>query len=181
MPQTQYRKPYTRAQGARKPQTPQQQLQRAIERLAESRKEGADLRVIAIGKVLATGQPVYFVPSQTVVGMWHAIVQTETGLACDCFYSKERHMVCVHRACVYEHLKSHPAQQHEKPAPAQPVENKNTPPAQPQDPQQPLKVSQPTSTPEGVLVAATAPNIAISADDAWERYQDARRNGDFYA
>lgn len=108
MPTGTYRKPYTRAQGARKPATPQQQLQRAIERMQEARKEGADLRVIAVGKVLATSQPVYFVPSQTVVGMWHAIVQTESGLACDCFYSKERHQVCVHRAVVYEHLKGQP-------------------------------------------------------------------------
>ncbi len=65
---------YQKHYQARKALTPAQQLQAALTRAEKARAEGADLRVIAIGKRLADGAPVYFVPSQSVAGMWHAVI-----------------------------------------------------------------------------------------------------------
>jgi hypothetical protein len=172
---------YQRKQYNRKPASPYQQLMAAIERMQESRKEGADLRVIAIGKVLATCQPVYFVPSQKVPGMWHAVIQTkEGGLACDCYYSKEQHKVCVHRACVYEHLKAQPAQpgkinpasspRGDAAAPAPTASVVSAAPAPPQQTQTPPAQPVPAS-----VAVSSGPSVA----DRWEAYQDSRRNGDW--
>ncbi len=200
MPNTPYRK-----FSPKKPATPQQQLEAAI---ARAQAEG--LKVFAICKILATGERGWLVPSQSVPGMCHVVSRAANGsLQCDCYYSSQRGKVCAHRACVYLHLKSQPAEPGRgcidcgyvckldkngrceqcamAPAPRLPVQPTSSEasarpvaissPDAPTAPSATLGVSRPTQTPQGVLVAATTPQVGISDEDAWGRYQDARMRG----
>lgn len=104
----------------RKPLTPAQQLQAAITRVQKGLEEGRDYRVCAHGKRLDTGETFYCVPSDSekLRGLWHVVTVTKTGLDCDCFYSREKHKVCAHRATVYLFLQAKAAaEKAAKPAP----------------------------------------------------------------
>jgi hypothetical protein len=112
----------TRRTYTRKPLTPYQQLLAAIARVEQGRKEGKDYRVAGQGNRTDTGETFYCVPSDSekLRGLWHVITVKGNGtLDCDCFFSREKHQVCSHRATVYLHLKDHPVAP-EKPQPPAP-------------------------------------------------------------
>jgi hypothetical protein len=98
----------TTRKSARKPLTLAQQLEAAIARVQKGLEEGKDYRVTAHGKRLDTGETFYCVPSDSekLRGLWHVVTLTKTGLDCDCFYSREKHQVCAHRATVYLFLQA---------------------------------------------------------------------------
>ena len=54
--------------------------------------------------------------------MWRVIkVKGNGSLDCDCFYSREKHLIGTHRATVYLHLKAHPAPPSKAEMPRKPV------------------------------------------------------------
>ncbi len=83
----------------RKPQTPQQQLSKAIDRAQ------ADKITVAGEGKLVDGRRFWLVASQSVQGMHHVVTQQGKSLACDCIYSTMHGKVCVHRAAVYLSLR----------------------------------------------------------------------------
>jgi hypothetical protein len=121
---------YTTRKPARKPLSPAQQLEAAIKRVQKGLEEGKDYRVCAHGKRLDTGETFYCVPSDSekLRGLWHVVTVTKTGLDCDCFFSREKHQVCTHRATVYLFLQAKAAaekaakKQESAPAPAPTIE-----------------------------------------------------------
>jgi|SRR6185312_9249815 len=150
MQKTAYRKPATR-----KAKTPYEQLLAAIARVEQGRKEGKEYRIAGEGTRTDNGQHFYCVPSDSekLRGLWHVVSVTKTGLDCDCYFSRERHQICTHRATVYLHLKAHPV------APA-----KLTPPA-----------PRPAAPATNVAQQATT---ARTDEEQWDRYQMARMAGE---
>lgn len=116
--QTSYRKPATR-----QPLSLAEQLQAAIARVQKGLQEGKDYRVAGQGKRLDTGEQFYCVPSDSekLRGLWHVITVKADGLDCDCFYSREKHQICSHRATVYLFLKAKAAAEKAGQAKAQPA------------------------------------------------------------
>jgi hypothetical protein len=177
MPQTQY----PRQSFPRKPVTPLQQLKKAIQRAQEN-----GVKVAMVGKILATGQPCYLVPSQTLEGMHHVVSRAPDGsLQCDCLFYREKHGVCAHRAAAFLFLQDQankpkltesvtlPAYQLSK----TPISEELANMAQPIATSQPaVKKITPAAAPvPASVVASLGPQVA----DAWEAYQDSRRNGDW--
>lgn len=112
---------YPREPRTRKPLSPTQQLAAAIKRVEAGLAEGRDYRVTAQGKRLDTGERFYCVPSDSekLRGLWHIItVKADGHLDCDCLYSREKHLVCSHRATVYLFLKAKAAAEKAATAPA---------------------------------------------------------------
>ena len=87
------------------PQTPEEQLQTAIERA-----KAQHLRVVAVGKRLSDGATCYFVPSvsRASEGMNHIVTQVNDQLLCTCLAGQHGKM-CIHQGCVRSFLEEQAA------------------------------------------------------------------------
>jgi hypothetical protein len=176
---------YPRKSFQRKAQTPQQQLERALQIAHE---KGL--------KVAFAGDGFWVVPSdsEALKGLYHVVTRVGSSLKCECLYA-QRGKVCAHRAIVWEYLK----QQTEAAAATVPQASSMRPvadravaqaaSAQVAQLAQAVKVSPafqkridntifPSAAPKP---AAPAQRPAMDTDegDQWGRYQDARMGGDF--